>query len=174
MRKFFLAILLMLLSFANAHNQEHRMYRNSSFNFVVSYPASWKVQETRVGVMFIAPPIKDESSAFAENVDISFNELNGTPENMDKYLEKTVRDLRSYEDMKNLKVLERGKIKIGGKEAGFLRYSCTLWGGSSIFKQYAIIETSWLILLTYCGEGKDFYELLPQAEGIIKSFRLVK
>ena len=65
--------------------------------------------------MFIAPPIKDESSAFAENVDISFNELNGTPKNMDKYLEKTVRDLRSYEDMKNLKVLERGKVKIGYK-----------------------------------------------------------
>lgn len=174
LRTFFLGIALILLLFSNVYNEEHRIYKNTSYNFVVSYPASWRIQETRIGVMLIAPPIKDESSAFTENIDISFNELNGTTKNMDKYLEKSIRDLKSYKEIKNLNVLERGKIKIGKKEAGFLKYSCDLWGGSNIFKQYAIIETSWLILLTYCGEGKDFYKFLPQADGIIKSFRLIE
>lgn len=165
-------IVLLFLLNANAYYEEQKIYRNSYFNFTVNYPASWKVQETRVGAIFISPPINNESSSFAENVDISVNEIGNNSINAKSYLEKSIKDLQSSKDMRNFKVFETGESKIGDKKAVFVSYSGILWGNSFKCKQYVIIEGSILYLLTYYGEGEDFYKFLPQAESIIKSFRL--
>lgn len=174
MRKAIFTTILMFLSIANIYSEEYKTYRNPRFNFYIKYPASWKVQETRVGAILISPQSDSEASPFAETVDISIEDSSLYSVNMRDYRERGILGILDFTGIENMNILEEGWTKIGEKKAAFITYIGTLWGSPYKWKQYAILEGSKLYLFLYTSEEGDFYKFLPQAEGIIMSFRLIE
>lgn len=176
MRRILLVIMLLFFSMVNVYNEEQKIYRNSYFNFTMNYPASWKIKEIS-GLPIFTSPLESESDDFPENVNVGFEKIAFHPQTTKTYWEKKgIPELQNQTVLQNIKIIERGRTNIGKKEASYITYIAYLvmYNTELKFRQYAIIVGSNLYLFTYTAKEADFYKFLPQAEGIIMSFRITQ
>jgi len=170
MLKSIIFITVFFLTF-NIYAEEKITYKNTKFNFSIIYPSSWTMTEGASGtiVSFSIPPY--QLGEFGKSVQVGFEDLVSPQISLEQYES----EMLAVRQMPGVKLLEKGKTEIDGKETFFF---VLLYDTDAMPKMKqkvcGFIADSKLYTLSYIEDKDAFDTYLPQAENIIKSFKFIK
>ena len=143
-------------------------YENTEFGFTIDHPPSWTLTQ-QPGVVVLLVNEASAQDGFAESVNVVAEELPGEIP-LDDYTEVTIRNLE--EGFGQMEVIEEGPTTIDGLPAHSIEYRAEQQGQTLTFLQTWLIEATTAFVLTFTGQDEGFDELRPDAESIMKSFRV--
>lgn len=146
-------------------------YTNDEAGFVLDYPDGWTAQEVADQPAVLVALFQRQSAGdgFAENVNVLLEELPAGV-TLDEYTAANRANLERA--FTNFEVLEEGQQSIGEAPAFWIRYDADQQGQRLSFLQAWLVDGERGFVLSYTGQGEEFDAFRPDAEAIIRSFRL--
>ncbi len=147
-------------------------YENAPYGFALKYPAAWSFAEDQGGAAAIFYSPKETAlDIFQENVNIVVQDISQNPMSLEEYTETAITQMQAVFGT-NLEILDSSPIFIDNRPAhrfifigkgpdGDLQYQCR-WTltGTTVYQ------------ITYTAIASGYERHLPQAERIMKSFRI--
>jgi len=172
MRKIISIIIITIFFCCNCYGAEWETYESPA-GYSIDYPSDWNASEDLFGLYAIVRAKKTlgyVSVGFIplkyEGISVSFKDLEDFTEKL--YMRDSKKDF-------NVKLWERGKTSINGREASFFVYTSTITGLKDDrklkHKEYAFIENSVIYFFKYRTWEEDFDKYLPVAEKIVQSIK---
>ncbi len=146
--------------------EQEKTYRSDKLGFEVSYPASWRVVEDKVGeaelVFFLAP----RGSYGTANINVAREESNLS---LAEYAEEMKSNIASL--LKNYTLLDEGELRLKGYEAHELVY--TYVQGPYTIKNHAVFVKAGnsIYLITLASLPEEFEKNEEVFERFLESFR---
>lgn len=147
-------------------------YENSRYGFALKYPAAWSFAENLGGAaaVFVSPK-EHALDVFQENVNVVVQDISQNPMALDKYTETAITQMRAVFGT-NLEILDSSPALIDGREGHQFIF---VGKGPDVRFQYMC---RWTVVgtrayqITYTAMESGYPRLLPQAERIMKSFKI--
>jgi hypothetical protein len=147
------------------------VYENEEYGFRLMYPDGWTVQSEAFGslVLIFSPLIGDDT--FAENVNVTVEDLSRTPLDLDQYVEVSLGTLESF--VGGFTLVDERAGDMGGVPAHLIHYSGTFDGAALTWVQMMAVHGDVAFVITYTGE-RDFDHYLDDALTIFDSWEFTR
>jgi serine/threonine-protein kinase len=165
-----LVVSFVFLGALQCQAQEQKVYESPYFGFSISYPADWRTTELG-GIIVFLSPLESADDNFSENVNVVVEDLSSAPGiTLKEYADISASNLEAM--LAGLKIVDRSSTVIDGKEAAVITYTRPERDLKLKQRVYIIISNNKGYNLTYSAKEDSFDKFLPQAEVIIKSFKV--
>jgi len=147
-------------------------YENSRYGFALKYPAVWSFAENLGGAaaVFVSPK-EHALDIFQENVNIVVQDISQNPLGLDQYTATAITQMQAVFGT-NLEILDSSPTLIDGREGhqfGFIGKGPD--GNFQYLCRWTIVGTS-AYQITYTAMESGYPKLLPQAERMMRSFKI--
>jgi hypothetical protein len=168
--------LFLILSCSNSSSKDMEYQGSLDFasyktnNFTISYPKTWQIKSAGNIVAFTTS-LENKEDTFAENVNISIQDLSTQPMTLDQYTALSKGQIAAA--MGASSILSVKRIAIDGKPADEMIYKMNYQGKSLKVKGVWLIEDKKAYVITYTAEPNKFDKYLSDADKTIKSFKII-
>ena len=159
---------LIVLTVNFCKKNDKGLYHNSEHGFSIKFPSGWLVKENekQTTVMAVIPDY-NEDKIFNENINIVVNYFAKAP-SLEEYNRQQKAGIKK---IKNLKILDEGKIVIDQCQARWFIYSYMIndFGLKAIV--YSMIKKNKSYLITCIFENENFEHYRPLFNSVILTFK---
>ena len=153
----------------------YAVYRNQAAGIRMKYPASWKrVRDLNAPGLIVAfaSPLQTAFDTYAENVNITFQDLSAKPMTLAQLSQLTMRQLTGT-FQNQVKVVESEPAELAGRPAYRFSYIIVAPDPPRKFMHIWTIAGSKAYIFTYNGTVKDFDVFQGEVNAMIKSFTIL-
>ena len=167
-----LVVSFLVLGSVLCQAQEQNVYESPYFGFSISYPADWRTTELG-GIIVFLSPLESAEDNFSENINVVVEDLSSAPGiSLKEYADISASNLEAM--LTGLKIVDRSSTVVDGKETAVITYTRPERDLKLKQRVYILISNNKGYNLTYSAKEDSFDKFLPQAETIIKSFRITQ
>jgi hypothetical protein len=142
--------------------------------YTIDYPSTWRVDTSKTlgADVFLFSPKDLEEDKFSENVNVMIQDLTGMNIDLDKFVEITKNQIKTFVTNGNL--LESKRMSKGGMEFHQIVYSASQGIFQLKTRQYYFIVDQKAYLVTLVTEADKYENYLSIGEKIMDSFKLIR
>ena len=150
-----------------------KQYQNADYQFQISYPLTWQLQEAYAGaIVAVYGPPDSPDDQFAENANVVTEDLarfQGIT--IDQYTEKGKEVLSKM--FTNFSLIKNEPTTISNIKARTLTFTATQGIYRLKFKQTSLIVNNRAFIITFAAEEKNFSRYEAIGTNIIYSFKIL-
>lgn len=147
-------------------------YENGQYGFALKYPASWSFAENQGGAAAIFySPRENALDIFQENVNIVVQDISQNPMSLEKYTETAITQMQAVFGT-NLEILDSSPVFIDNRPAHRFIFIGKGPGGNLQYQCRWTLAGTTAYQITYTAIASGYQRHLPQAERIMKSFKI--
>ncbi len=165
-------IVLFLLLFQQAPDQDSLLKSYITAEYSISYPESWFLDESRKtspAILFLSP-LTDTADQFSENVNILKQNLKGREIDLSQYKQISEAQFRKYAVNGNM--LNSRIEKKGDTERYYMEYLMTLNSNDLHIISICYIKNDMAYLITFTANTKTFKFYQQTGLSMLESFKL--
>lgn len=146
------------------------VYKNEEYNFKLSYPKGWVVEEYSEDTIvdFIS---SDSESEFNTSANVVIDDLTDYPNvTLEEYIDDTIVQLK--EEFTDLRLISNEKTLLSGQPARIIIFRGKYEGVAFRWRQAYTLYNDEMYIITFLTEDKKNKEYEEQFEKMIESFRM--
>jgi hypothetical protein len=168
----FITFFITLITYGQSTEMQNNWKLIEGADYTIQYPETWELNESgQMGTKFIlfSKQVSPQDK-FRENVNLIVQDLSGQSINLDKYVEISEEQIRTF--LTNGKLIESKRLKESENEFHKMIYT----GDQGIYKlkfeQYYLIKNNNAYVLTLTCETEQFDSYREIGENILNSLTL--